>query len=256
MTPRRSLALTSLHALLIALAVGAAAVATVTIARADSVTLSPAKDNTLYEDAAGSLSNGVGQFFFAGRTAQATGSIRRALVAFDVSSIPAGSTITGAQLVAHVAQGDATPRAATLHRLAAGWGEGASNAGTPGGGGAPSAANDATWIHTFFSSAFWTSPGGDFAAGASATQSLANVGFYAWGSTAAMVADVQQWLDAPATNFGWILRGVESASGSARRLESRENIAPSLRPALTVEYTPPPTAVDDASWGNVKALYR
>jgi outer membrane biosynthesis protein TonB len=39
------------------------------------VTLSPSKDNTLYEDAAGSLSNGAGQHFFSGNTS--AGSVRR-----------------------------------------------------------------------------------------------------------------------------------------------------------------------------------
>ena len=45
---------------------------------ANSVTFTPAKDNTLYENLAGGLSNGAGQWFFAGRTANSL--IRRGLL--------------------------------------------------------------------------------------------------------------------------------------------------------------------------------
>src|SRR5437016_273483 len=47
--------------------------------RAASVALPAARDNTLFEDAAGSVSNGIGSFFFAGRTNQTGQSIRRGL---------------------------------------------------------------------------------------------------------------------------------------------------------------------------------
>ena len=56
-----------------------------------TATLGPNKDNTLYEDANGSLSNGSGEFMFGGRTGNQEGGTRmRPLVAFDLSSIPAG----------------------------------------------------------------------------------------------------------------------------------------------------------------------
>ena len=50
-------------------------------ALADTAVLSPVRDNTLYEDSAGSFSNGAGDYLFAGSTAR--GSIRRALLAFE-----------------------------------------------------------------------------------------------------------------------------------------------------------------------------
>ena len=53
---------------------------------ADVVSLAPQKDNTLYEDGKGFLSNGQGIYFFTGRTAAP--SLRRGLIAFDLSSIP------------------------------------------------------------------------------------------------------------------------------------------------------------------------
>ena len=68
-------------------------------AHADQIVVTASKDNTLYETADGSTSNGAGTTMFAGRNSQAANSIRRALVWFDVSaSISAGSTIIRAQL--------------------------------------------------------------------------------------------------------------------------------------------------------------
>jgi hypothetical protein len=52
-----------------------------------------------------------------------------------------------------------------------------------------------------------------------------------------MQADVQGWLDHPATNFGWQIRADElQAPPSARRFGSRESATP---PVLTVIFTPP-----------------
>src|SRR6266498_3799000 len=66
-------------------------------AAADTVTLGTSKDNTLYQSATGSLSNGAGSYFFVGRTDAAQ--IRRGVIAFNVAgSIPAGSTITSVML--------------------------------------------------------------------------------------------------------------------------------------------------------------
>ena len=54
-----------------------------------------------------------------------------------------------------------------------------------------------------------------------------------------MVADVQAWLDDPLTDFGWLLRGNEGASQTARRFDSRQNSVEANRPVLTIVYTPP-----------------
>ena len=55
-----------------------------------------------------------------------------------------------------------------------------------------------------------------------------------------MVADVQQWLDTPSTNHGWLLRGDEIGSFTAKRFDTREHPDPTLRPALRIVYTPAP----------------
>ena len=51
----------------------------------------------------------------------------------------------------------------------------------------------------------------------------------------ALVADVQGWLDDPATNRGWIVIGVEGVRKTSKRLFSREHDDPAERPRLTIE---------------------
>ncbi|MCZ6777251.1 MAG: DNRLRE domain-containing protein [Ignavibacteria bacterium] len=206
------------------------------------VQLTPVKDNTLYEDLGGSLSNGAGDHFFAGRTTGLLGAplIRRGLLAFNIAdSITAGSTIDSVVLRLHMSRTNfvAGPRTVELRRVLSNWGEGASHAVLQEGQGAPAMPNDATWIHTFFNTNFWSTPGGDFSNTASASQSVSNIGFYTWGSTSQMVADVQDWLDNPTTNFGWLVLGDESSPTTTKRFDSRQNPVEADRPVLTVAYT-------------------
>lgn len=208
-----------------------------------TVTLSPTKDNTLYEDSRGAFSNGAGSHFFAGNNAK--GQRRRGVLAFDVArALPRGARITAARLVLHMSKtsvfAPATP--VSLHALTADFGEGTSKGALGEGGGGPSTKNDATWIHRFYPSTRWAAAGGDFVKTASATTTVGGVGTYSWTSMA-LTADVQRWLDRPATAHGWILIGRESASTTAKRFDSRENPTPSVRPRLLVTYTPPPARV-------------
>lgn len=203
---------------------------------ATQITLESFKDNTLYQSATGTTSNGVGEYFFAGKTGG--GSVRRGLVAFNVAgNVPAGATITSAALTLHMSKTIAMNQTVSLHRLLADWGEGTSNAGANEGAGAPAATGDATWLHRFYSATFWTTQGGDFAATASASATVGGVASYTWNSTLQLVADVQLWLDSPSQNFGWLVRGNESATTTAKRFDSRENITPSFRPTLTIEFS-------------------
>lgn len=199
-----------------------------------TVVLTPSKDNTLYQTSNGSLSNGVGVHLFSGRTNR--GELRRALVAFDVvSQIPPGSQITSVALKLEVSQTVSGPQSMELHRVSADWGEGSSNAGgSQDGDGAPSRAGDATWIHTFFPDRRWSRPGGDFEA--AADDAALDSGAVTWGSSPAMIARVQGWLDQPPTNFGWIIVGNEADARTAKRFDSRESVSSVFRPSLTVEF--------------------
>src|SRR6266545_2710513 len=205
-------------------------------AAADTVTLGTSKDNTLYQSATGSLSNGAGSYFFVGMTDAAQ--IRRGVIAFNVAaSIPAGSTITSVMLTLNLSRTrDSSSRTVDLRRLLADWGEGTSNADVQEGAGAPATTGDATWIHRFYNTVFWASSGGDFSGTVSATNLVAGTGNYTW-SSAQMVADVQSWLDNPSGNFGWIVLGNESLNQTARRFDTKENGTVGDRPALTITYT-------------------
>jgi len=200
-----------------------------------TVTLTPSKDNTLYESFDGSLSNGVGIHLFAGATAGF--SRRRAVIAFDLASdIPASSTVTSVSLKIQVTKSIAGNEALELHALTKDWGEGASNAGAGrDGGGAAAKTNDATWLHTFFPDKRWTNQGGDFAAAADASVNISGAGSSAtWSSSTPFVARVQSWVSQPSTNFGWIIIGNETTSATAKAFDSREG---TIKPVLTIDYT-------------------
>ncbi len=210
-----------------------------------TATLFPSKDNTLFESADGSLSNGAAPFFFVGRTGQIENYTRRGLLAFNLAAtIPPGSavlTATFVMTISKTAGGTVTPpvpQVIGLHRLTADWGEGTSNGG---GSGASATPGDATWLHRTYSSTLWSTAGGDFVAAASATQTVGTTYplAYTWTATSTLVADVQGWVNAPSTNFGWLLRGDELTTGSAQRFYSRES-DPTTRPVLIVQYTLPP----------------
>ncbi|MEM7202334.1 MAG: DNRLRE domain-containing protein [Planctomycetota bacterium] len=200
-----------------------------------TVDLSPARDNTLFEGPQ-PRSNGAGDVMFVGRNSQ--GSARRAVLAFDVAAaVPPGATITGVGLAVAITRSNSGDVNVGMHRLLAAWGEGTS--ASAGGQGAPATTGDATWDHTFFPDQFWALAGGDFVPTASACSTLGEIGPASWSSTTALVADVQQWLDDPSTNHGWLLFGDESASNTAKGLATREFATAAMQPQLTVSYTEP-----------------
>ncbi|SRR5712692_4364048 len=208
---------------------------------AETVQLAPSKDTTLYEDDFGITSDGQGQYFFAGRTNG--GLIRRGLIAFDiVCNIPAGATIVGVTLTLHVSRAPAgSPEIEVdLHAARTDWGEGASKAIGQEGSGAPAEPGDATWLHTFYDTQFWTSTGGDFSPVITSSAAVTGIGFYTFDSMfdPGLVSDAQRWLDQPDTNFGWVVTvGDEYFPRSAKRFDSRENGTPELQPVLTVTYS-------------------
>jgi hypothetical protein len=207
-------------------------------ASAETVIVPCAADNTLIESATGALSNGAGPAVFVGRNSQAADFRRRGLFQFDVAGgLPAGVIVTRAELSLMLTPSNPPPVEIGLHRVQAAWGEGASSAS--GGSGAPSTPGDATWLHTFYDTAFWETPGGDFLTGASATIEVGDAGAVLWGSTPAAIADVQAWLDFPESNHGWLLLGEEGAPTTAKRFASREAEDPATRPQLLVEYAAP-----------------
>jgi hypothetical protein len=236
---------------------------------ADTVSLLPQKDNTLYLDLNGQLSNGQGIYLFAGRTSN--DALRRGLIAFDLTSVPTNATITQATLSMFLnrPRPNDTPVDVSLSRALREWGEGASNAGDPGGIGAQAEPGDATWLHTFYDTSFWITPGGDFSATLSATTPVMDNAIYTW-SGSGLLADVQAWVSNPATNFGWVILGDEVDSGTAQRFNTRENTSdppqlmvtyqvssatPTPTPTPTQTPTPTPTATP-STLGNISTRLR
>lgn len=223
------------------------------LAAQTTVTVPCAADNTLYESATGSLSNGSGPSIFIGMTAGNPTSIpqtRRALVRFNVAaSVPAGARILAASFSLNVVQTTAFPPInVDGHRVLQAWGEGTSVATLgQGGQGAPATAGDATWLHSSFPGVFWPAPGGNFVATPSFTMSTPSFGIGTSPIAPGTVTDVQFWLDNPAQNFGWLLKVTNETIGStARRCDSRQNTL-GTPPSLSVTYVVPGQL---ATWGS------
>lgn len=200
-----------------------------------AVTLTATKDNTIYEE--GNLSNGAGSWIFAGATepSKNNGALRRALIGFDLASVPAGSVVASAEVTLDMDRTIAPAFALSLHRLLADWGEGTANPQAQEGDGAAASAADATWLKPFFGQPeTWETPGGDFEATPSSTTVVTDIntvpqGIYRWASSA-LTRDVNRWLAEPATNFGWILKAdVESVKTTATGVAGQ--------PTITVEDT-------------------
>ena len=214
----------------------AAALAVASPLSADTLTLSAVRDNTMYSESS-NQSNGAGQFIFTGRTG--FGGTRRALIRFDpAASIPAGSTITSAELVLEMSLTNAGASDVAVHRALASWGEGTSIGFSGEGGGGQATTNDATWQHRFYNATFWTTPGGEFDPAPSAVTSVDGLGLYSFGPSAGMAADVQGWLDVPSSNEGWVLVGDESSFPTAKRFNGKA-AATGQTARLVVTFTPP-----------------
>jgi hypothetical protein len=208
--PSKPISKLSLLALALAFTVASSAVA-------DEVVLPANQDATLYQDQAGEAANGAGSHVFVGWG----DAPKRALLRFDVgAAIPPGSTVQSVEMTLYMSRTITQAVRDRLYRVTTPWSEGPTDPIGQEGQGDDSQTGDATWIHTSYDAAFWTMAGG--------------------GSTPEMVADVQTWVDDPASNNGWILIGPENFFQSAKRFDSRENVNPDRRPALRVVFAPPP----------------
>jgi Big-like domain-containing protein/Ig-like domain-containing protein/List-Bact-rpt repeat protein len=157
---------------------------------------------------------------------------RRAFLRFDLSgSIPAGATIESVSLAITVTKTPQPPANSVfaLRPVLQPWSEG-----------------EVTW-NSRLNGTPWAAPGADDGADtvlspSSTTQVLGFLGSYTFPSTAALVSDVQAWVNNPGNNFGWLLISEdEQTPMTARRFGARED--PPNAPVLQITYSIAPLTV-------------
>jgi hypothetical protein len=139
---------------------------------------------------------------------------RRTLLKFDLTSIPTNATVVGATLEFWIS---AEGQGWAWYRMLAPWNE---------------------------SSTYNTMTGGVDNDGveAAATPSLVNgVNLDTILSVTVrdniLVSDVQSMVSNPSTNYGWLGKNLDTATGDGVQFDSRESITATRRPKLTVRYT-------------------
>lgn len=212
-----------------------------------SLVLTPSADTTMIE-VAPTNSNGGQEFFNSGTTQN--GTRNRGLLRFDLGFLPTNTVIQSASVVISVVKLPAEPAAAapfSLHRMFRAWGEGTNTGILNIGQGSPANPGDATWLHAQFNTGVWAAPGGvpgaDFAAFESGSAFIYDLGGspYTLGPTTELAADVQDWVQNPAVNLGWLfLCDDEATRFTAKRFGARENPNPDARPQLVLAYLVPP----------------
>jgi hypothetical protein len=198
----------------------------------DSITLHPNADTTLFSfnptNNFGASTNLIG-----GETGNL--SVGRALLRFDVAGqLPANAIVLSVTLTLTVVLVPPAPVASTfdLRRVLVDWTEGAGIGLV----GSPPNPGEVTWDDRVYPSIPWSTPGGaisnEFSDIVSASTLIGTgLGDFTFSPASNLVADVQQWLESPGTNFGWVLMSEsESTPFTLRRFASREetNAAPSL----------------------------
>jgi hypothetical protein len=204
--------------------------------QADMVHIMADHDATLIEDPDGAFANGKGPALFAGRNNQNQFGLRRALVRFEVAgNLPERALIDRAFVSLYQTSGSNIAQTrVSLHRVLQDWNEG--SAFSSGGGGAPAAPGDVTWLHTNYDMEFWVQQGGHFIPNASSSEMVGGKGFYTWQYSIQLVNDVRLWQHAPERNFGWLVMGDEDTPQTAKRFASREGPEDDQQPMLTIEY--------------------
>lgn len=145
---------------------------------------------------------------------------RKALVKWDLSSIPATATVIGAKMEWYIA---AEGQGWAWYRVLQTWDETSTYTSLGGGGANGGVTNNGTF--------------------ASATESVRNgVNLDTILSVIVrdnvLVSDVQTMVADPSQNFGWLGRNTDAATGDGMQFDSRESITAARRPKLTVRYIP------------------
>jgi len=197
------------------------------------VILTPDADTGL-RDGNPDINSGISSDYIVG--ALAVGEVHRALLRFDLKSIPTNAVIQHVQLTITDVSRQGAQALATfeLRRVLRPW-----NEGTNFGFGV--AEGEVSWNAARHGQQLWELGGasGPSDARPEVSGSTGSGGQnLSFSSTPGLVADVQHWLNSPSLNYGWRLSNDrESTPRSARRLASREHS--SSPPKLSIEYVIP-----------------
>jgi len=197
-------------------------------------TFTSSKDNTIIQTTDGSMANSL-NLIYVGNIAKSP-SIRRGLVAFDLSSISTSTVIDSVKLVLSLSA--ATVNTIEVHKATTAWGEGTSNAS--GGAGVAATTGDVTWLHSVYNTVFWTTPGGDFDATVASSKTIAATDVSITFRGTELTANVAYWIANPTSNFGWLLKSnnESTASGNVEKINSKETASSdALKPTLYVYYS-------------------
>jgi hypothetical protein len=151
-------------------------------------------------------------------TGYGSGNYQRGLIKFDVSSIPAGTTITSAVLSLYSyypAQTKGTTGAYGVYPVTKAWSD-----------------SQTTWNNATTSVA-WTTAGGDFSATADATspkQGTAAMCWYPWDVT----TRVQAWVNSAPSNLGWVIKCTDESKSNQDYFYQADTANATLRPKLVV----------------------
>jgi len=155
-----------------------------------------------------------------------TGNDKASVIRWDVSSIPAGSTVKSAAITFNIT--NVTSSVYQLYQLTRSWDEGVVSW------------TAATGVDN------WGTAGAQAATDRGSTVlgelSIGTTGIYSFSLNSDGVAAVQSWIDNAAANQGIIL--ANSTSGDGVDFDSREVGTATNRPKLTLTYTAPTTPVD------------
>ena len=191
---------------------------------ANGATFNPAQDSMVSEHYP-DLPQGSNTVMTAGTNGKEESS--RAVLAFDLSSVPSGAVVTSAALtvkVVRVAPGFPPSVTMDLRKMLVGWNESA-----------------ATWTNRL-ASVQWSTNGAaaplDFSNAVSQTVAVNGEGTYTFASNSNLIADVQSWISDPSRNFGWIIiNEMQGTTYTECKFGTRDD--PANAPSLAVQFTIP-----------------
>ena len=149
----------------------------------------------------------------------------RALLKFDLSSIPVGATVTSVTLrMQATAVQTNTSFSIDAHSVSNAWSEGT----------LCDANGNSNWNNRTASP--WTAAGGDYSGTILSSVAVTTTGSYTWPSGANFVSAVQGWVNIPSGNNGLLLKFNNEAAGNNQEKKFSSATGTSA-PELTVTYT-------------------